>query len=111
MDTARQIVRWALPGWMAVLFWTGFIAVNMLIHGQGQPIYIAVLKKMSDLVIPLGVAAIPLGFITYQVYYWMYWYVPIPSIARRKFIDPVDRGREILSGVKGQIDFKEIFDD
>lgn len=108
MDTARQIVRWALPGWITFLFWGGFIIVGVLLHGDNQIMYQQLLHDINALLLLLGVISIPLGFITYQLYYWLYWYVPIPSIARKKFVDPLDRGKEILSGVK-DVDFYKIF--
>ncbi len=111
MDTARQVIRWALPGWIALLFWTGFIAVNTALHGQNQMIYLSILKGVSDFLLPLAAIAIPVGFVIYQLYYWVYWYAPVPSLFGRKFIDPVDRGKEILDAVKDQVDFKQIFDD
>jgi len=110
MDTARQIIRWALPGWTAILFWTGFIAVNTFLHGQSQTICLGILQKVNDLLLPLAGIAIPLGFIIYQLYYWVYWDVPVPYLFRGIFINPRDRGREVLKDVEGHVDFKQIFD-
>jgi len=110
MDTARQVIRWALPGWMAVLFWTGFVAVSTFIHGQNQPLCLGILSRVKDLLLPLGVITIPFGFTIYQLYHWLYWSVPIPSLFRRTFIDPGDRGKAILDPVKDCADFERIFD-
>jgi hypothetical protein len=110
MDTGRQVIRWALPGWMAFIFWTIFMSVNTLVHGQNQSIYLEILKKVNELIIPLAAASIPLGFILYQLYYWVYWFGSIPFPVGNKFIEPLDRGKEILAGVKDSVDFKEIFD-
>lgn len=110
MDSARQIVRWALPGWMMLLFWMVFITITATLHESKVSLYWETLSYTQALLVPLGAAAIPMGFIIYQIYYWVYWYVPIPSIARKNFADPVDRGREILSGVRRQVDFKIVFD-
>jgi hypothetical protein len=110
MDTARQVIRWALPGWIALLFCAGFIAVNAALSDQNQLIYLSILKAASDNLLTLAAIAVPVGFIIYQLYYWVYWYAPIPSLFGRRFIDPVDRGKEILDAVKDQVDFKQIFD-
>jgi hypothetical protein len=69
---------------------------------------------MNSLLIPLGIASVPLGFVFYQLYYWIYWDFPVPSvfnpISSRKIIDPVDRGQEILRDVRDKVDFKIIFE-
>jgi hypothetical protein len=109
MDTARQVIRWALPGWVGFLFWISFVAVNALLLAQSHQIYLDILGKVNDLLLPLGAASIPIGFLIYQFYYWSYWYLPIPSLAKRNIADPKDRGREILSAVKEHVDFGPIF--
>lgn len=109
MDSGRQLIRWALPGWIVFMFLVMFIFVDMVFHDQNRLIYLDVLKKMSNQVIPLGVASIPLGFIIYQLYHWAYWFIPIPSFSRFAVADPGDRGLTILSGVKDSVDFKKIF--
>jgi len=111
MDTARQVIRWALPGWITLLFLAGFIAVNTVLHGQNQTLYLAILRRMSESLLPLAAIAVPLGFIIYQLYHWVYWFAPVPSFLGRRLVDPVDRGAEILSAVRDQVDFKQIFDD
>lgn len=114
MDSGRQVIRWALPGWIAFMFWTMFIAIDTIFHGQNQPLYLTILRKMNSLVIPLSVASIPLGFVFYQLYYWVYWYLPFPSISNpmsnRKIIDPIDRGKQILVDLIGRVDFKVVFE-
>jgi len=110
MDTARQVIRWSLPGWMAYFFFVIFITITFLVCGKDQQIYIALLKKANDFSVPLSIATIPLGFFVYQIYYWLYWYAPVPYFVGRFVLNPVDRGREILDAVKEQIDFKMLFD-
>jgi len=110
MDTARQVIRWALPGWIAILFWTGFIAVNTLLHSQSQTICLGILQKVNDLLLPLVGIAIPLGFIIYQLYHCVYWDVEVPYLFGGRFINPGDRGRAILKHVEGHVDFEQIFD-
>jgi hypothetical protein len=109
MDTARQVIRWALPAWVACFFWILFISVTFLICDRDQRIYIELLTKMQEFIVPLGVATIPMGFLIYQVYYWLYWYAPIPYFIGRFAIDPVDRGKEILAWVEEHVDFGELF--
>jgi hypothetical protein len=111
MDTARQLVRWALPGWVATLFFLLFITFSLLINGQGQELTLeqgSFLSKGSELIVPLGVAAIPIGYIIYAAYFWIYFTLPLPRTLFRRGIRPIDRGGRILSDVE-HIDWKGIF--
>jgi hypothetical protein len=110
MDTARQIVRWALPAWITYFFLVFFILVTFLTCDRDQMVYIEILRKANELLVPLGVATVPLGFLIYQAYYWLYWYARIPHIVGRFLVNPVDRGSEILDGVSEHVDFKSLFD-
>jgi hypothetical protein len=108
MDSARQVIRWALPGWIMALFYAFFIMVGIALHGNGQNIYKDFLKIIYDNLLILGVVSIPIGFILYQLYHWAYWFIPFPALWKLKLYNPKDRGREILSGTE-HLDFNAIF--
>jgi len=110
MDSARQLIRWGLPGWMTLLFLTLFILIELLFESWGRTStdlfaslrggsYVQILKLIDNNLLALGVVSIPFGFLIHQLYYWMYWYAPVPSLFGTRIVDPVDRGREILHGL------------
>ncbi len=82
MDSARQIIRWAVPGWVWLLALCGYAVVDVAFHypvdrlvqrikflvqlpGYGGP-----LAASIALFVGIGV---PLGFMLYQIYFWGYW--------------------------------------
>lgn len=109
MDTARQVIRWALPGWVMYLFLLIFIAINFILPGPINHIYLRILEQVPSLLVPLGVASIPLGFLIYQFYHWAYWYLPLPALGDKKLIDPIDRGRTILSSIESKLDIEALY--
>ena len=101
MDTTRQLIRWGLPGWTAVLFFVIFICMIFALNGHVDQLSLnenAFLDHVRDILLPLAGAAIPGGFLIYQLYHWLYWHAPVPYEWR--FLNkPWDRGKETLSNV------------
>jgi hypothetical protein len=64
---------------------------------------------MNSYLLILGVAAIPFGFIVYQVYYWMYWHAPVPRIIFQRLMNASDRSKGILKDISGYIEWEKIF--
>lgn len=95
MDTARQVVRWSIPGWVFLLMLAVLQALTWLIQGSSTAM---ILSAGAPLLTPAGVAAVvtagvPLGFILYQIYYsWYGKVLPFGFVNR-------DRGAEILLAV------------
>lgn len=95
MDTARQVVRWSIPGWVFLLMLAVLQAITWLIQGSTAAM---ILAAGAPLLTPAGVAAVitagvPLGFILYQIYYsWYGKVLPFGFVNR-------DRGAEILLAV------------
>ena len=95
MDAARQILRWAIPGWLFSATFFLFLAIRFTLEGQiltvseyAQRDYAAIIS----LVTLLGSGGIPLGFCIYQVYFSVYWWLPLPTLIK----DPKDRGYSVL---------------
>ena len=120
MDSARQLIRWGLPGWMTLLFLSLFILIELLFESWGKitpdlftslrgSSYTQIVQFIDSNLLALGVVSIPFGFLIHQLYYWMYWYAPLPSLFGAHIIAPVDRGREILDGLQYNVDFKWLF--
>ena len=93
MDSARQVIRWSMPGWV-FLFWLGVFQIiqNIFVYGSVS----AALENSALSQLSTGAAAIiigagvPLGFLIYQLYYHAYdQWMPL-SLA------PQDRGGEII---------------
>lgn len=100
MDSARQVIRWSMPGWV-FLFWLGVFQIiqNVCVFGS----FAAAMEHSALTQLSAGSAAVmigsgvPLGFLIYQLYYHVYdrW-MPF-SFA------PQDRGGEILRGLPGDV--------
>jgi hypothetical protein len=94
MDTARQVLRWAIPGWLLPIFALTFVSVRFILSGRvltitdfAQGNYGAMLTLLTILA-SLGV---PMGYLVHQIYHWLYWRVPLPFLKR-----PEDRGYSVL---------------
>lgn len=94
MGTARQVLRWAIPGWLLPIFALTFVSVRFILHGHvltitdfAQGDYGTMLTFLT-LLAGLGV---PIGYLVHQVYHWIYWRVPLPLLKR-----PEDRGYSVL---------------
>jgi hypothetical protein len=98
MDTARQVLRWAIPGWLLPIFVLTFVSVRFILNGRvltitdfAQGDYGTMLTFLT-LLAGLGV---PIGYLVHQIYHWLYWRVPLPFLKR-----PEDRGYSVLKDSK-----------
>lgn len=108
MNTARQTIRWGIPGWSLFIFFAMFIMMRWIIRvpiiwgTTGNIINLRELiaqdplsKATPSVALALGVAGIPIGYLIYQMYFWGFWrawkwpFVP-------GWVVPLDRGTEIL---------------
>ncbi len=98
MDSARQVIRWSMPGWLFLFWLTDFqIIQNVCVFGSvGVALEHSALSQLSA-----GAAAVligsgvPLGFLIYQLYYHAYDHWMPLSLA------PQDRGGDILRSLPG----------
>jgi hypothetical protein len=113
MDTARQIVRWAVPGWVGILFCVIYVFIHLLFinckccNPESLSKMAEFFSTFKGLIPVLGVASIPVGFVIYQLYYWIYWHAPVPKCLSRVFSSS-DRGRLILQNLENY-DFESLF--
>lgn len=111
MDAARQVIRWAVPGTMLLISMGGCLLVALTVNEQAVEIS---LKKddgfplIADNFLTLAALSVPIGFIIYQIYYFMYFHFPFPWIAKL-LVDPIDKGDIILADVKEDIKWKDEF--
>lgn len=101
MDTARQVLRFSIPGSITLLSALGFLVVGRLLqHDSWEGIADAVSTNVSAVVAIF--AAIPLGFLIYQVYYSTYralvWPWPWPWAPDEHWVR-IDRGAQILASL------------
>lgn len=103
MDSARQVIRWSMPGWV-FLFWLGVFQIiqNVCVFGS----FSAALEHSALSQLSTGAAAIvigagvPLGFLIYQLYYHAYdQWMPF-SLA------PQDRGADIIRRLPSEVQTK-----
>jgi hypothetical protein len=103
MDTARQVIRWSIPGWILILAIACLEVLTLLAQGQSlQSIAMSTsLHELSAAAVALVITAgIPIGFILYQVYYSMYGKVLLFNLVNR------DRGAEILESLPEHVRMK-----
>lgn len=89
MDTARQLVRWSIPGAVFLLYVSLFTSALREWAGISATI---------DGVSPAALvfASVPVGFVLYQVYFLGYE-------RGRKYLPPVDRGQHVLHRVAQEL--------
>ncbi|HEV7399200.1 MAG TPA: hypothetical protein VGN84_02915 [Solirubrobacterales bacterium] len=101
MDTARQVLRFSIPGSVTLLVGTAFLVLGRILQGDSwQGIESAVEGNVSAVLAIF--ASIPLGFLIYQVYYSTYrafvW--PWPwRWSRGEMWVRIDRGAQVLKGL------------
>lgn len=104
MDTARQVLRFSIPGSITVMIGLGFLVLGRLLQGDDwSGIQEAVRENVSAVAVIF--AAIPLGFFIYQMYYAAYrafvWPWPWRWNRRNPWVR-MDRGAEVLKGLPSE---------
>lgn len=93
MDSARQIIRWSIPGWLFLFALAVAEVINAIFWGfsVGDVIATPSAKALSPAIVLLLIASgIPVGFIIYQAYYAYFGATVILNTVT------LDRGGEIL---------------
>jgi hypothetical protein len=89
----RQVVRWSIPGWLFLFSLFTYQLVSAVLRGVtlAELLQSPVVQNFSSAIAGLlVVTSIPLGFLTYQIYYRYYGIVwPFGIVSR-------DRGAEVL---------------
>jgi hypothetical protein len=112
VDAARQILRFSIPGSLLLLQAIACYFIFRRCQGVGFTAASAPLKENIGAVVAV-LAAIPIGFVVYQAYYFSYRPLVRTGLARwgGRFVR-ADRGYRILSSLeRSQVDALErIFD-
>jgi len=103
MDTARQVLRWTIPGWVLLVLLFLYDAVGMA-FGAPSTLWQAVWAD-ARLLVGFAAAGLPIGFIVYQIYFWVYWTFPFPVVLGLG--NPLDRAQSILIDVQGDMRFPD----
>jgi hypothetical protein len=97
MNTARQVVRWTIPGAVFFLMLGIFQLATSFLDGRSLAFLVrgGLLQEIQVVdALLLVVAGLPVGFLIYQIYHLQYG-----SIARPGHIVSRDRGAEVLSSL------------
>ncbi|HCM74983.1 MAG TPA: hypothetical protein DIS90_01280 [Cytophagales bacterium] len=101
MDTSRQVLRWSIPGWvfLFVLVIFGLITLRTIgvIHFQEIITQLATQRYGVEGAAILAASGIPLGFIIYQIYFYLYG-----NVLPFHFVN-LDRGFSVLSNLPPSI--------
>lgn len=113
MTPARQVIRWAIPGYLLFIFLGTFALVRAPFVFGLAVFDLAALRALPDslfytkyilpqLLVFVGMTGIPLGFLLYQLYFWGYW-------GGRGFMrtEPQDKGWEIVKDIN--VDWEALF--
>src|SRR5574341_1155468 len=82
LDSSRQVIRWAIPGWLFFAFMLAYFGMEFAWRGRAALAdhLLDRLLKLGDneinatvLLISVAGVGIPLGYLLYQIYYWGYW--------------------------------------
>lgn len=100
MDTARQVLRFSIPGSITLLLIAGFLVLGRLLQGDSWDAVGQAVKDNVSAAIAIF-AAIPIGFLIYQIYYATYralvWpWRPLPLSAGERWVR-IDRGAQVLA--------------
>lgn len=100
MDTARQVLRFSIPGSITLLAIAGYLVLGRLLQGDSWDVVGQAVAENVSAVVAI-VAAIPVGFLIYQIYYATYRAVvwpwrPRPLKDGKRWVR-IDRGRQILA--------------
>jgi hypothetical protein len=74
VDSARQVVRWTIPGAVYVLFLMIYQLLTALSRDQSFQV-LSTIPNFKDTAVGLALgllSSMPIGFILYQFYYWAY---------------------------------------
>jgi hypothetical protein len=103
MTPARQVLRWTIPGWLFFLLLFVFDGIRVA-FGASSPLW-QIIKTNASLLLAISAAGLPTGFLIYQIYFWVYWSFPFPTVFGLG--QPLDRARDILKDVL-DIDFDRL---
>jgi len=96
MDTARQVLRFSIPG--AVLLLNGIVGFLVIRRLQGTPYSESLELMRGNSATLVGVlAVIPVGYLTYQIYHAVYGPTVRPPLRRwsGRYVR-LDRGSQVL---------------
>jgi hypothetical protein len=103
MTPARQVLRWTIPGWLLFLFLYVFGGIQVA-FGMPSPLW-QIVAADADLLLAIAAAGLPVGFLIYQIYFWVYWAFPFPAVLGLG--QPLDRARDILKDML-DMDFHQL---
>jgi hypothetical protein len=98
MKSARQVLRWGIPGWLFLLFSLIFWGIRSICDGSFSTWLISVTSLQRTLV-ATGLA-IPFGFLIFQVYWRIHWWDFPFNIVHH------DKGYKVLKDA--HIDFEKV---
>jgi hypothetical protein len=85
----HRLTRWGIPGWVALLSFGIFLLVDAATVPIGQPkelydLIISVGAGLSQVAVPVAtiavaVAGVPLGYLIYQLYFFLRWNSPFSA--------------------------------
>jgi len=110
-----KLTRWIIPGWLTLLAFYGFVAINIFFTPEAQDklypsvaLFFSSMSTVDAILTAFTVAAsgVPLGFLIYQVYFFLRWNSPF---SRDGLLPPLITGRQNdINLILRDIDPKEL---
>jgi len=83
-DLADELLRWGMAGWTFILEIAAFLSIYKLILNYndkfavfGNRIHLYFPTEPLSSLATLGAMGIPLGFLIYQIYFYLFWTIPL----------------------------------
>jgi len=94
VDSARQLIRWSVPGGVFMLLGFTTALITGVIWSRHEVAGLIGDPSLAAMAVVAGAASVPIGFTIYQIYFVVFQEINFP-LARRWLL-PTDRGLEIL---------------
>jgi len=110
-----KLARWAIPGWVAILSFYGFMTIDILFSKPNGPHLFPTVKEFFGsmttidtalMAILVAAAGVPIGFLIYQGYFFLRWN---SVFSTHGFLSPIFPGRlEDIKKAIGDLSNKEL---
>jgi hypothetical protein len=77
MTHAYQLLKWAIPGWIFIGLFLFLIKIDSLLTDNNLLEFLKIAEyfdaKSTGFFLFIGTSGIPIGYLIYQIYYFLYW--------------------------------------
>ncbi len=102
-EDLTRLARWVIPGWVAIALLIVFFAIDYEFSPNGRNVFKCLygnnirtlgIQDTLSIIALLAALSVPLGFIIYQMYYYLRWNSPFSRDGSTPFFNSPGRMRE-----------------